>query len=122
MYKRLFALMLIGLATLPVSTARASTIGVSVSCYQTGAQPPWFATYRCYGSASGGTGIYTYTWKINSSHGGYTLSTSEPEMDYTCPRESQFRVDLFVTDSAGATGSVMGDYYGCNVWDIEPIH
>lgn len=123
MFKRLFVLMLLALATLSVSTsARASTpIGVSLSCYQVGVQPPWYATYHCVAGVSGGTGSYVYNWKINSSHGNYTLVTSEPEIDYTCGRDSQFRIDLIVTDSAGATGSVMGDYYSCNVGDIEPI-
>jgi hypothetical protein len=118
-----FVLMLLALAVLSLGTsAGASTpIWVSVNCYQVGVQPPWYATYHCIGGVSGGTGSYAYTWKINSSHGSYTLFTSEPEIDYTCGRDSQFRIDLYVTDSAGATASVMGDYYWCNVGDIEPI-
>jgi len=120
---RFSLVLMLALATLSVSTsARASTPMVnSLYCYQIALQPPWFATYHCVASVSGGTGSYVYTWKINSSHGNYNLVTSEPEVDYTCGRDSQFRIDLFVTDSAGATGSIMGDYYSCNVWDFEPI-
>ena len=121
---RLSLVLMLALATLSVSTsARASTpIVNSLYCYQISVQPPWFATYHCVADVSGGTGSYVYTWKIYSSHGNDTRGTSEPEIDYTCGRDSQFRIDLFVTDSAGATGSIMGgDHYSCNVWDFEPI-
>ena len=122
MFKRLFVLLMLAVAVLSVSTpARASTpISVYVMCYQVGSQPPWYATYDCNGGASGGTGSYTYTWKVYSSNGWYTFSGGT-EFSWTCGRDEQFRIDLYATDSAGATGSVMGDYFTCNVGDIQPI-
>jgi hypothetical protein len=75
MFKRLFVLMLLALTTLPVSTpAHATPIGVSVYCYQTGVQWPWYAYYRCGAGVNGGTGSYTYTWKGATRSGGSTCS------------------------------------------------
>jgi hypothetical protein len=124
MFKRLLVLAMLSIAAMSASTpAHASTpIGVSVLCYQASIQPPWYATYRCNAYASGGTGSYvSYTWKVYSSHGNHTAFTSQPEFDWTCSRGSQFRVDVYVTDSAGATGSVMGGDYWCNTGSREPI-
>lgn len=124
MFKRLFVLVLLAIATVSASTpARASTpIGVYVSCYQVSVQWPWSATYRCHGGASGGTESYvSYTWKVYSSYGNYSFVTSQPDIELGCGRDEHFRVDVYVTDSAGATGSVMGDYYACNVGYDQPI-
>ncbi|MBV9788427.1 MAG: hypothetical protein JOZ51_09660 [Chloroflexi bacterium] len=124
MFQRLVVLALLAIAALSASTpAHASTpVGAGVMCYQANIQWPWFATYRCIGYASGGTGSYvSYTWKFNSSYGNSTYVTSQPEFDFTCSSGQQFQVDLYVTDSAGAIGSVMGDYYTCNTGGYEPI-
>lgn len=122
MFQRLCMLALLAVAALSVSTpAHASTpVSVYLSCYQVGAQPPWYANYDCTGSASGGTGSYTYTWKVYSSYGWYTFSGGT-EFSWTCGRDEQFRIDLYVTDSAGSTASVMGDSFACNVGDIQPL-
>lgn len=124
MFKRLVVLALLTIAALSSGTpAQASTpIGVGVQCYQASIQWPWFATYRCYSYVYGGTGNYvSYTWKFNSSYGNSAYVSTQPEFDYTCSSGQQFQVDLYVTDSAGATGSVMGDYYTCNTGYYEPI-
>ncbi|WP_110515135.1 hypothetical protein [Herpetosiphon llansteffanensis] len=98
------------LAFTPLAPAAAApqSLTVGVSCYSNGIQHNRGA-FACDAYASGGTGLYSYTWSAgpnadimqnagSSVYGGCTLGRTG-------------RVNLVVTDSNGASVAVVGSWY-----------
>lgn len=123
MFKRLFVLVLLALATVSVSTpAHASTLAVSLTCYHSSSDPS--GTYRffdCYAFASGGSPNYTFHWYHNM-HGLWSLVKQETTTGYSdiyqlqCWGKSGFPstyggARVVVTDSTGAQVTAQSTVY-----------
>lgn len=112
MFKRLFVLSLLALATVSVSTpAHAATLAVDwVDCLSYNVYNGMI--YACATHASGGTGSYvSYTWAVDSNQGDYTVVTSTDTMETSCyPFAESIRITVTVRDSAGATASGRSAY------------
>lgn len=122
MFKRLFVLVLLALATVSVSTpAHASTLSVSLTCYYSSSDPS--GTYRffdCYAFASGGSPNYTFQW-YHGWYGTWSLVKQETTGGYSdvyqlqcyAPRgigaATTGRAMVVVTDSAGAQVTAYGN-------------
>lgn len=102
MFKRLFVLLLLAVATLSTSLpARASTPTVDmVFCPNTGG-----GYYHCYAYVTGGTASYTsFFWVVTATgFRRYSYTTSYPELLGRCVVGNIYTVELTVTDSAGDT-------------------
>lgn len=100
------------LAVAPLVPAAAAPLAgpltAGVDCYSLGVQHNRGA-FACDAYASGGTGLYSYTWSAglnadimqhagSSVYGGCTLGRTG-------------RVNLVVTDSSGASVAVVGRWY-----------
>lgn len=122
MFRRLFVLVLLIIATLSASTpAHATTLRVDyfncgLSHYAAGNGYYW-----CYANAVGGTGSYvSYTWTINNQWGMlHTMVTSEPSFSRSCGIGEYVYVSVMVTDSAGATASASGPVVVCHGGPID---
>lgn len=98
MFKRLIVLCLLMLAIITTSpTAQASTLTAGAYCLPTG-----HGRTECHASASGGTGIYTYTWAQVPFAGGGSLAL------FYCTPYQYNSYTVTVTDSNGATASAEG--------------
>ena len=116
MFKRLFVLVLLAMATLSVSTpAHASTLSASLSCEQTSSGQS-FGTFSCLVFVSGGTPGYTFRWYEYAAGTGYFLvSQGESFYDSWCQNDLPMRVKVVVTDSAGAHVERI-NYFTCSGW------
>ncbi len=95
--------------------ARAtSSLAVWIDCEGTGGASP-FSTFFCRASASGGTGIYSYSWSGDST--AWPDPTNEWITTGTCQTGMYSQVTVTVTDSASNTGSE-SDYFVC--YEIVP--
>ncbi|HEY0606006.1 MAG TPA: hypothetical protein VGD58_23985 [Herpetosiphonaceae bacterium] len=103
MFKRLFVLLLLVVATLSISMpARASTLSALLSCEQTSGSPT-VGNFSCIVFVSGGSPSYTYHWYEYDRLSGYFLVyQGEPYYDAWCATGVLVRVKVVVTDSAGA--------------------
>lgn len=108
MFKRLFVLLLLAIATLAVSTpTHASTLTItSLRCEQLS----HFGGLNlfCWTNVSGGTGSYTlYAWENTPGGGTYpsTWTTTEDSTYTFCYLDNSATVKVTVTDSAGATAT-----------------
>ncbi len=121
MFKRLFVLLLLTVATASASTpARASTLAVTSLYCRIYAYSGYNGYYRCTASVSGGTGSYvSYTWDVTSTRGDYSVVTSSNTVERTCftgtapEHQEYFYVTVTVRDSAGATASTYTGWMGC---------
>lgn len=105
MFKRLFVLVLLALATVSISTpAHAATPSVAVYC-----EPSSSSTFFCYAIPSGGTPSYTFHWYEYHWSTGYFLVQQGSDNVYGswCQTGTTFRIRVVVTDSTGAQGEAI---------------
>ncbi|HEV2120918.1 MAG TPA: PKD domain-containing protein [Candidatus Bathyarchaeia archaeon] len=79
-----------------VATAQPGTLAAAISA--TPNKPHAGETMSFSGSASGGTGPYTYSWSF-----GDEATAFGPTVNHAYPRSGDFRIALFVTDSSAIT-------------------
>ena len=111
MFKRLFVLFLLAIATLSVSTpTHASTLTTNAYCSYSVRE-----NYYCWTTPNGGTGTYShYYWSMytfGSSPHQQNFVTSDPWISDYCGYGSVHTVWVTVTDSAGATASASTTLY-----------
>jgi hypothetical protein len=122
MFRRLFVLVLLIVATLSASTpTHASTLRVDYFNCGLSYYDAANGHYWCYANAVGGTGSYvSYSWTISSNWGmTYTMVTSEPSIRRTCGIGEYVYVSVMVTDSAGATAGASGPVVACHGGPID---
>jgi hypothetical protein len=111
MFKRLLVVVLFAAAVSAAQPAHASTLTLnSLMCSSQS------MTITCVANASGGTGSYTYYWRMYKLPDATTstFQTITNTIQFACRGDEFYRLSVTVKDSSGTSTASMSDGVGCD--------